>query len=84
MNSTGGKRVPVHAPPKHCVNEFGREALYLFQSNVLIQSTCEKIYMTMLAGHVGILARERGKHGFSLPKYFSYLKEKWLSLLKHK
>ena len=38
--------------------------LYLFQSNVLIQSTCEKIYMTMLAGHVGILARERGKHVF--------------------
>ena len=35
--------------------------------------------MTMLAGHVGILARECGKHGFSLPKYFSSLKEKWLS-----
>lgn len=68
LQETGGKRVPVHAPPKHCVNEFGREAFYLFQSNVLIQSTREKIYMTMLAGHVGILARERGKHGFSLPK----------------
>ena len=81
VNSTGGKRVPVHAPPKHCVNEFGKHFTsfnLMFSYNLHARKYTWLCLLDMLAYWLVNVANMC----FSLPKYFSYLKEKWLSLLK--